>query len=56
MTATRWAFIAFAAPSRAVVDDRARWLVEQGMTIESGPEEYGYGPGYYPVFFYDPTA
>ena len=26
------------------------------MTIESGPEEYGYAPGYYPVFFYDPDG
>jgi glyoxylase I family protein len=46
--------IAFTAPSRALVDERARWLSEQGATIESGPAEYGYTPGYYAVFFYDP--
>jgi glyoxylase I family protein len=48
--------LAFAAPSRDVVDERAAWLREQGATIESGPEEYGYTPGYYAVFFYDPDA
>jgi catechol 2,3-dioxygenase-like lactoylglutathione lyase family enzyme len=48
--------IAFAANSRGVVDERAAWLREQGATIESGPEEYGYSPGYYAVFFYDPDA
>jgi glyoxylase I family protein len=26
----------------------------QGARIESGPAEYGYTPGYYAVFFYDP--
>ena len=48
--------VAFAAPSRAVVDERAQWVAEQAMTIESGPEEYGYAPGYYAVFFYDPDG
>jgi glyoxylase I family protein len=48
--------IAFSAPSREVVDDRAAWLRDQGATIESGPEEYGYSPGYYAVFFYDPDG
>jgi catechol 2,3-dioxygenase-like lactoylglutathione lyase family enzyme len=48
--------ICFSAPSRAVVDDRARWLRDNGSTIESGPEEYGYTPGYYAVFFYDPDG
>ena len=48
--------LAFAAPSREVVDERARWLIEQRATIESGPEEYGYSPGYYAVFFYDPDG
>lgn len=48
--------IAFAAESRAVVDERARWLVDQGATIESEPQEYGYTPGYYAVFFYDPDG
>jgi catechol 2,3-dioxygenase-like lactoylglutathione lyase family enzyme len=48
--------IAFEAWSRAIVDERAAWLTEQGVTIESGPEEYGYMPGYYAVFFYDPDG
>ncbi len=48
--------VAFDAWSRAVVDERAAWLVEQGAEIESGPEEYGYMPGYYAVFFYDPDG
>ena len=48
--------IAFSAPSREVVDDRAAWLRDRGATIESGPEEYGYSPGYYAVFFYDPDG
>jgi glyoxylase I family protein len=46
--------IAFAATSRAVVDERALWLREHGATIESGPAEYAYTAGYYAVFFYDP--
>ena len=48
--------LALAATSRDVVDERAGWLREQGATIESGPEEYGYTPGYYAVFFYDPDG
>src|SRR4051812_11410935 len=43
--------IAFAAPSRDAVDACAAWLRETGATIESGPEEYDYTPGYYAVFF-----
>lgn len=46
--------IAFSAPSRVVIDERAGWLTQQGATIESGPGEYAYTPGYYAVFFYDP--
>ena len=46
--------LAFAAASRAAVDERAAWLHERGAEIESGPEEYDYSPGYYAVFFYDP--
>ena len=42
--------------SRAVVEERARWLRAQGFEIESGPEEYDYLPGYYAVFFYDPDG
>jgi catechol 2,3-dioxygenase-like lactoylglutathione lyase family enzyme len=48
--------LAFAAPSRAAVDERAGWLREHGASIESGPEEYPYSPGYYAVFFYDPDG
>ena len=48
--------LAFAAASREVVDERAGWLRAQGATIESGPEEYGYTPGYYAVFFHDPDG
>jgi catechol 2,3-dioxygenase-like lactoylglutathione lyase family enzyme len=48
--------LAFEAWSRSAVDDRADWLRSQGATIESGPEEYSYVPGYYAVFFYDPDG
>jgi glyoxylase I family protein len=48
--------ICFSAANRGVVDDRARWLRDNGHAIESGPEEYGYSPGYYAVFFYDPDG
>jgi catechol 2,3-dioxygenase-like lactoylglutathione lyase family enzyme len=49
--------VAFDAPSREAVDDRAHWLREVGATIESGPEAYDrYAPGYYAVFFYDPDG
>jgi catechol 2,3-dioxygenase-like lactoylglutathione lyase family enzyme len=48
--------IAFEAWSRAMVDERARWLVERRAEIESGPEEYAYQPGYYAVFFFDPDG
>ena len=48
--------LAIRAPSREAVDERARWLADQGSTIESGPKEYGYSPNYYAVFFYDPDG
>jgi catechol 2,3-dioxygenase-like lactoylglutathione lyase family enzyme len=48
--------LAFEVPSRAMVDERAAWLVSQGAEIESGPSEYFYTPGYYAVFFYDPDG
>lgn len=49
--------VAFRASSRAEVDERAKWLRDNGAIIESGPEEYqGYRPGYYAVFFYDPDG
>ena len=48
--------LAFEVPSRAVVDERAEWLRENGAEIESEPQEYAYMPGYYAVFFYDPDG
>jgi glyoxylase I family protein len=48
--------LCFDVPSRAVVDERALWLRNQGARIESGPAEYDYTPGYYAVFFYDPDG
>ena len=48
--------LCFEAYSRADVEERAEWLRGQGAEIESGPEEYGYEPGYYAVFFYDPDG
>jgi glyoxylase I family protein len=48
--------ICFDAPTRDAVDERARWLSEHDATIESGPKEYDYTPGYYAVFFYDPDG
>ncbi len=48
--------VAFEASSRAVVDERADWLSERNVGIESGPEEYAYQTGYYAVFFYDPDG
>jgi glyoxylase I family protein len=48
--------VALSATDRGMVDERAAWLREQGAEIESGPAEYGYIPGYYAVFFYDPDG
>jgi catechol 2,3-dioxygenase-like lactoylglutathione lyase family enzyme len=48
--------LAFTAPSRDVVDERAAWLREIGAPIESGPKDYPYSSGYYAVFFYDPDG
>ena len=48
--------VAFLAPSREAVDERATWLSERGAEIESPPREYEYTPGYYAVFFYDPDG
>ena len=48
--------VALAAPSRSMVDERAAWLREQGASIDGGPAEYDYIPGYYAVFFYDPDG
>jgi catechol 2,3-dioxygenase-like lactoylglutathione lyase family enzyme len=48
--------LAFEAPSRFEVDERADWLRARSVPVESGPEEYSYIPGYYAVFFYDPDG
>jgi glyoxylase I family protein len=48
--------VAFEAPSRFAVDERADWLRTLGAAMESGPEEYSYMPGYYAVYFYDPDG
>jgi catechol 2,3-dioxygenase-like lactoylglutathione lyase family enzyme len=48
--------LALEASSRAAVDERGAWLRSRGIEIESGPEEYGYSPGYYAVFFFDPDG
>jgi catechol 2,3-dioxygenase-like lactoylglutathione lyase family enzyme len=48
--------IAFVAASRRAVDECARWLRSQDVTIASEPQEYGYSPGYYALFFHDPDG
>jgi glyoxylase I family protein len=48
--------LAFQAPSREVVDERLRWVHEQGVEVENDPKEYDYRPGYYAGFFYDPDG
>jgi catechol 2,3-dioxygenase-like lactoylglutathione lyase family enzyme len=48
--------LCFDVPSRESVDERARWLLDYGAEIESGPTEYDYTPGYYAVFFFDPDG
>jgi glyoxylase I family protein len=48
--------LAFAAPSRAVVEERAAWARESGAEIESEPAEYDYTPGYYAAFLHDPDG
>ena len=48
--------LAIEVASRAAVDERAEWVVAAGGTLESEPQAYGYMPGYYAVFFYDPDG
>jgi catechol 2,3-dioxygenase-like lactoylglutathione lyase family enzyme len=48
--------VAFAALSREMVEDRLRWVREQGVEIENDPKEYDYRPGYYAGFFRDPDG
>ncbi|MBV8081676.1 MAG: VOC family protein [Candidatus Eremiobacteraeota bacterium] len=47
--------VAFAAPSREVVDQVAALLPRLGARNVEGPEE-AYGPDYYAVFFEDPDG
>jgi catechol 2,3-dioxygenase-like lactoylglutathione lyase family enzyme len=39
-----------------IVDERAAWASEQGATVESGPRECDYTPGYHALFLYDPDG
>jgi catechol 2,3-dioxygenase-like lactoylglutathione lyase family enzyme len=48
--------VAFAAPSRELVDERLRWARDHGLEVENDPKEYEYSPGYYAGFFYDPDG
>jgi len=48
--------VAFEAPSREVVDERLRWVRDQGLEIENDPKEYDYMAGYYAGFFRDPDG
>ncbi len=48
--------VAFEAPSREAVEERADWVRNEGVALESEPQEYGYSPGYYAVFFPDPDG
>jgi catechol 2,3-dioxygenase-like lactoylglutathione lyase family enzyme len=48
--------IAFWAASAAEVDRLAAIAVDAGATDVSGPKPMPYSPGYYAVFFADPTG
>ena len=48
--------LCFGVWDRSIVDERAGWLRENAVEIESEPREYDYQPGYYAVFFYDPDG
>lgn len=48
--------LAFSAPSRESVDERARWARESGVEIESEPRAYDYTEGYYALFVHDPDG
>jgi len=49
--------LAFAAPSRAAVDETHERLVALGVRILDAPAAYPqYAPGYYAVFFADPDG
>jgi glyoxylase I family protein len=48
--------IAFAAASRAGVDELYEKLKADGTTILDSPREYPYFPGFYAVYFTDPDG
>jgi glyoxylase I family protein len=48
--------LAFEASSKAMVDERYRWAVEQGLEIENAPQEWPYVPGYYAASLHDPDG
>jgi catechol 2,3-dioxygenase-like lactoylglutathione lyase family enzyme len=48
--------IAFSVPSRADVERVAGVARDAGALELSGPKEMPYGPGYYGVFFADPSG
>jgi glyoxylase I family protein len=48
--------VAFRATSRAQIDDLSREITAHGGKIVDAPQEYGYRPGYYSVFFTDPDG
>ena len=47
---------AFQAPSREAVDELHEGVAALGDYIVDAPQEYGYVPGYYAVFFRDPDG
>ncbi len=48
--------LAFEAPTREAVEERAAWATSAGATLESPPRDYAYAPGYYAVFLHDPDG
>jgi glyoxylase I family protein len=49
--------VAFEASTREAVDECWRWVLAQGVEIESAPKEFPhYVEGYYAAFFYDPDG
>lgn len=48
--------LAFNAPSRAAVDELHALLLLIGAEVTDAPAEYDYNPGYYAVFFHDPSG
>ena len=48
--------LAIRVDSREAVEERFRWLQARGAEIETEPREYDYVPGYYAVFFRDPSG